>query len=494
VAIRSVQEYVDSLKDDRVVYCKGERVNDVTQHPSLRVAVQLSAVDFMFTQHPNYRDLLVEKNEEGEPVSFVLIPPRSTSDLLRKRNILLTLGRICHGLSGTITGVDGLNGLSVLCERMDKHLGTEYAERMRQYRRHLQKTQAAVALAMTDVKGDRSLRPSKQVQHRDYYLRIVDDTREGIVVRGAKAHISYAPVANELLVLPCRFMGEDDRDYAVACGVPANAKGVKIVASAREPIEEGNFFDYPLNAGAYAADALVFFEDVFVPTERVFLKREWQFSGQMAYMFANFHRLTGDTYKYLELEVMTGLAALLAEYNGIDKYSHVRDKLTWLVTYTETLEALGRAACEACVKEPGTGLVYPNPMYSNIAKLHFADNFHQAIKHIQDIGGSILATIPHSKDFLSPETGPLLEKYLGGKAGVPTEHRVRAINLAKEYSTNFHLVATLQGEGSLAAQRMSIHALADFERYKAAARRAAWISDGSEHPLFQGLPEWQPMV
>ena len=494
MALKSPQQFIDSLRDDRVVYCQGERVEDVTTHPHLKACVRAMVIDYVFAQDPQYKELFVDRNEEGEEVSFVFIPPKSVADLQRRRKIIQTLGHICHGAPGgaKLTGIDGLNGLAVVCRRVDAQMGTNYAERFEAYRDYLQKTDSAVALAMTDVKGDRSLRPSRQEKHKDHYLRIVDQSSDGIVVRGAKMHISFAPCANEMIVLPGRFMREEDKDYAVAFALQPNAKGITMVAASREHGEDGNYFDFPQSAVGYPADALVVFDDVFVPNERVFLKGEWPFSGHMAYMFANFHRLTADTYKYLELEILVGVAALLAEYNGVERASHIRDKLTWLVTYAETTEGLARAACEACVSEPDSDLVYPNPLYSNLAKVHFADNYHQAVKHLQDIGGGILATVPHSKDFLSPETGPILEKYLGGKASIPTEHRLRMIKLANELASPYHLIATLHAEGSLAAQRLSIYQVADFERFKAAARRACWLSDGSEHPTFSGLAQWEP--
>ena len=149
-----------------------------------------------------------------------------------------------------------------------------------------------------------------------------------------------------------------------------------------------------------------------------------------------------------------------------------------------------RAACEYCVEEPGTDLVYPNPMYSNISKFFFADNYHQAVKHLQDIAGGIVVTAPSSKDFLNPETRPLIEKYLGGKEGVPTEYRLRLLKLVKELTSSYEGVLTLHAEGSLAAQRLSINMLADMNKYKAAAKRAARIKDGTEHPLYSNLPDF----
>jgi 4-hydroxybutyryl-CoA dehydratase/vinylacetyl-CoA-Delta-isomerase len=492
MAVKTPEEYRESLKDGRVVYFGGERVGDVTTHPTIKVCVNLCSTDYVLAQDVRYQDLFAERDEEGELVPFVYVPARSSQDLHRRRQIIQTLARTCFGWPGgaKFTGIDGLNGAAVVCRRMDKKLGTDYTQRVENYRKFLQKTDPAIALCMTDVKGDRSLRPSKQQPHQDYYLRVVEQRGDGIVVRGCKTHISLSPCCNEMIVLPTRNMSESDKDYAVAFATPLNAKGITIVCSAREAIEEGNDFDYPLNSALYGADATIIFDDVFVPTERVFMNGEWEFSGDMAYVFADFHRVSADAYKYPELEILVGAALLMAEYNGLDRADHIREKLSWLVMYAEGTEALGRAACDYCVADADSDLVYPNPLYSNIAKFFFADNYHTAIKHVQDITGGITATIPSSKDFLSEEIRPLLQKYFGGKVGVPTEHRVRAVKLVKDLSAVLHAVTSIHAEGSLAAQRLSIFALADFERFKTAARRAARVSDGSEHPLFAALPSF----
>ena len=492
MAIRTPQEYVESLKDGRVVYILGERVRDVTQHPILRICSDFLAMDYVLQRDPRYQELVTEKNEEGELVSFVFMPQTSAKDLLRLREVVKLWSRISYGkpAGAKFVGKDGLNAIAVVTPRIDKRFGTNYAERVEQYRKFLQKTDSSMALCMTDVKGDRSLRPSKQQQHQDYYVRIVEERSDGIVVRGGKTHISMAPASNEILVLPCRSMREDDKDYAVSFATPANAKGLTLICSEPEITEPGNYFDHPISASVYLNDATIIFDDVFIPNERVFLKKEWPFAGEMAYMFGNFHRLSAETYKAIELELLTGAAMLIAEYNGIDKASHVIEKLTWLVQYTEAIEILGRAACEHCVSEPDSDLVYPNPMIANIAKMFFADNWHQATKYIQDIAGGIVATAPSAKDFFNPETHDMLEKYLGGKDGVATEHRLRLTKLIRDMTSSYEDVLTLHAEGSLAAQRLSIYSLADFERYKAAAKRAARIKDGTEHPLFSQLPEF----
>jgi len=185
---------------------------------------------------------------------------------------------------------------------------------------------------------------------------------------------------------------------------------------------------------------------------------------------------------------------MMAEYNGIEKKAHVREKLTWLTMYTELIETLGMAAVEHCIKEEDTELVYPNPMIANICKYQFADNWHTATKYLQDIAGGIVATAPSAKDFFNPETRPLIDKYLAGRAGVSTEDRLRMIKLVKDIGSSYEDVLTIHAEGSLEAQKLSILLLADFPRYKAAAMRAARIKNGKEHPLFAALPEFPPKL
>ena len=233
MAIRTPQEYIESLKDGRVVYCKGERVPDVTKHPLLRICIDWVATDYVIENDPEYRNLVIEKDEDGELVPFIYMPQKNMDDLLRLREWVKLQARVCFGKpSGAkFVGKDGLNAVTVVAPRIDRQFGTNYAANVEAYRKYLQKNDLSLALAMTDVKGDRSLRPSKQQTHLDYYVRIVEERSDGIVVRGAKSHISQSPVSNEIIVLPCRAMRENDKDYAVSFGVSANTEGITFISA-----------------------------------------------------------------------------------------------------------------------------------------------------------------------------------------------------------------------------------------------------------------------
>jgi len=496
--IRSVEQYLESLRDGRVIYCLGERVKDVTTHPLLRNVIQSASMDYFFPNDPKYHDLFVAKNEEVEEVHALFISPKRSEDLLRRRDIFLTTWRTGGGTQLHCMGIDALEASRVVAERMDKQMGTNYIERVEAYRKYLQQGDLGITGAMTDVKGDRSLRPSKQEVHQDYYVRVVDRQKDGIVVRGAKMHISSTPGANEVIVMPCRAHGEEDKDYAVVFATPLNAKGIAIIAS--EPpmreTDEKAAWDYPVStaSGHGASECMIVFDDVFVPWERVFMCGEWKFSRDITYTFATFHRLFGVCRMTSELEMLTGVSALMAEYNGIERYAHIRDKLAWLAMYTEAVSVIGKASCIYCEKQADSDLVSPNMVYTNTAKYLFADNYHQAAKIAHDICGGIADTIPTYSDWQNPETRPWLEKYLGGKAGIPTEHRLRAIRLLKDHTNLHSQIGSIHGEGSLAAQRMFVYAGAEWGKYKAAAKRAAKIPGWEEDPTYGPLPDYPSCV
>jgi 4-hydroxybutyryl-CoA dehydratase / vinylacetyl-CoA-Delta-isomerase len=492
MALKTPQQYLDTLNDGRVVYCDGKRVPDVTKHPLLKITNEWVAMDYVMSNDPKYQDLLTDIDADGDRVAFALQPQRTREDLLRLREVVKLWARATFGKpSGAkFVAKDGLNAVTVVSRRVDKKYGTTYAQNVEAYRKYLQKNDLAFAMGLTDVKGDRNLSPSQQVQHKDFYVRIVEERPDGIVVSGAKTHISQVAACNEVLVAPCHAMKQDDKDYAVAFAIPVNTKGITMISAEPEVSEDFDLFDHPITGSVYINDALIVFENVFVPKDRIFLKGEWEFAGEVAYMFANFHRLSAETYKAVELEIVVGAAALMAEYNGIEKKAHVRDKLTWLAMYGEMIETLGKAAVEHSIKEADSDLVYPNPMIANICKYQFADNWHTATKYLQDIAGGIVATAPSAKDFYNPETRGFIEKYLAGSARASTEERLRMIKLVKDLTSCYEDVLTIHAEGSLEAQKMSILQLADFDLYKAAAMRAAQIRNKKPHPIFADLPQF----
>jgi 4-hydroxybutyryl-CoA dehydratase / vinylacetyl-CoA-Delta-isomerase len=216
---------------------------------------------------------------------------------------------------------------------------------------------------------------------------------------------------------------------------------------------------------------------VFVPWERVFLCGEYPFAGPLAYACATFHRFTAVAYKPPLGELLAGAALLVAEANGIHQASHIREKITQVVIYTETIKALGRAAAFDC--QMIDDFAVPNPVITNMAKYYFASNYHQVVKAVQDVAGGLVVTAPTRKDFENPATRPLVEKYLAGSASVSTEDRLRLFQLIRYLTASDEAgvleVLAVHAEGSLEAQKMMIYSEAPWEQYKKFAREAAGI-------------------
>jgi aromatic ring hydroxylase len=222
-------------------------------------------------------------------------------------------------------------------------------------------------------------------------------------------------------------------------------------------------------------DTLTIFDEVLVPWERVFLEGETQFAGTLANTFVEFHRFTAVSYKPPLCDLLIGAAALMAEYNGIEKASHVREKLMKLIAYAETVRGLSLAAAYDCRLAPN-GTAVPNIVQTNLAKYHFASNYHQAVCWVQDIAGGLVVTGPAEEDLENPDTKGYIERLLGGKKGVPTRDRLRAFNLVRDLTASdfggYNELLAIHAEGSLEAQKITIYRDFDLQRCKQLAKEA----------------------
>ncbi|MBI2765120.1 MAG: gamma-aminobutyrate dehydratase [Chloroflexi bacterium] len=477
MGLRTAQQYIDSVRDDRTVYYRGEKVADVTTHKVIGKAVTHACVDYLMAEDPATRELAVVQ-EDGDEYSRYYKIPASTDDLLQRSKLIeasTAMGKTLVPLVKEI-GTDALFALHKVSRLVDQKYETEYLKRVQAFYRHCRDNDLTMSVAQTDVKGDRSAGPSNQA-HPDYYTHIVERRADGIVVRGAKIHTSCTTNTNELIVLPTRALSEADADYAVAFAIPVNTPGVKLVASPYGGSAKTEF-DAPLSAERKMMETITIFEDVFVPWERVFLAGEYDFAVAIALGFVEYHRFTAVSYKLPLVDALIGSALLMADINGISKAAHVREKLTWLISYAETLRALTEMAALRG-KPDENGIYAPDPLTTNMAKYHFAHNYHEALQHVQDIAGGMLVTGPGVEDFSAPETGDLLRKYLGGKAGIDGEVRTRAMNMVSDLTTGdfggYHAVLAIHAEGSLEAEKLMISRAYDSRRTLEYARQLAGL-------------------
>ena len=286
----SAAQYKDSLNDGRVVYYKGEKIENVAIHPDLGVCADLMAIDYEMAENPEFRDMAVMKDtESGEEISRYYYKPQNAEDLLKAHELIVKATELGDGyipLAHDI-GADALNAINITANMIGNQ---DYIDRIENYRKTLQEKDLATCAGVTCVKGDRMLRPSDPGQaHPDSYVRMVDKNSKGIVVRGAKMHITGAAYCNDIFVIPCRAMTEADADYAVAFAIPANTKGITQVC--RPFISQRSSLEFPNTRPVRVhTDSLIVFDDVFVPWERVFMCGEWQHAATMVYNFALMHR------------------------------------------------------------------------------------------------------------------------------------------------------------------------------------------------------------
>jgi 4-hydroxybutyryl-CoA dehydratase / vinylacetyl-CoA-Delta-isomerase len=484
--LRSPDEYRESLRDGRRVYYRGEPVQDVPAHPVFAHAVEHAALDYRMAHDPAYRGLAV--TTEGYSRYFHV--PRSADDLLARSALIEAATRAGKTLVVLIKeiGTDALFALLALEDR----LGERYASRVRSFYEHCRDSDLALCVAQTDFKGDRSLGPAQQ-PNPDAYLRIVEEREDGIVVRGAKVHTSVSVNANELIVLPTRAMRADDEAYAVAFAVPLDTPGLTLVASPYLSTKDKSAAEHPLSAERKMVETATLFDDVFVPADRVFMAGEHELAGELARGFVEFHRFTAISYKLPLVDALVGAALLAARVNGVERVGHVRDKLSWLISYAETLRALTHHAAGCC--KLVNGIAVPDPLLVNIAKLQFAQGLHTAFQHVQDIAGGLLVTYPAPEDLDHPDYGAALRRYLEAAGGASGEERLRVINLISDLTAGeyggYQAVLAIHAEGSIEAEKLTI--IAQHSREDAVAY-ARWLAglDEAEWPPDRGDREPRP--
>jgi aromatic ring hydroxylase len=472
MGLRTVEQFLKGLRDGREVYYRGQRVSDVTEHPELGMAARHASIDFRLAEDPKLRDLATRR-EGNDVYSTYYHIPRSAKDLLDRSKLIETgtaLGATLVLLVKEI-GTDALFALMRVLARSGEMQGLERVKTL--YQRY-RDGDVALAVAQTDVKGDRSKRPSEQLDP-DLNVRVVEKRSDGIIVRGAKMHTSCSPYVDELIVLPSRSMEAGDEPWSVAFAVPVDSRGLRLYASdflhgTDDP------FTRPISAEHKMIETLTVFDDVFVPWERVFFYDRPDLAGSAALGFVEYHRFTAVSYKLPLLDALVGAAIAIAQANGIERAGHVREKLTWLGGYAETVRGLVELAALRCQVEDG--FACPHVFTTNLAKWTFARDFHKAIEIVQDLAGGLLVTGPSGADWHSGEVRPVLEKYL--RAAWPADRRLAMLNLISELTARlyggYQAVLAVHAEGSIEAEKMAMLRSYDTKRVLDLAMRLAGLT------------------
>jgi len=482
MALKTKEEYIDSLRQMNLkVYLMGELIDNPVDHPMIRPSLNSVAMTYELAHHEEHKNLMTAtSNLTGDTVNRFCHLHQSTDDLKNKVKMLRLLGQKTGSCFQRCVGMDAFNAVFSTTFEIDKAHGTNYHENFRKYMEFVQEGDLVVDGAMTDPKGDRGKSPSQQ-DDPDMYLRIVEEREDGIVVRGAKAHQTGAVNSHEHLIMPTIAMKEADKDYAVSFAVPSDAEGVFMIygrqsCDARK-LEEGADIDLG-NSQFGGHEVLVVFEDVFVPNERIFLKKEYEFAGMMVERFAGYHRQSYGGCKVGVGDVLIGAAALAAEYNGANKASHIKDKLIEMTHLNETLYSCG-IACSSEGSQMEAGNYMINLLLANVCKQNVTRFPYEISRLAEDIAGGLMVTLPSEQDLRHPEIGPYIEKYFKARSDVPTEDRMRILRLVENMTLGTAAVGyrteSMHGAGSPQAQRIMIARQGNIEAKKELAKSIAKI-------------------
>lgn len=471
-------DYLQSLRGRRIdVYLFGERVLEPVDNPVIRPSINAAKATYdLALADPAlataYSPLI------GKQVNRFLHIAGSANDLVMKNRMQRRMGQLTGTCFQRCAGLDAMSVLHSITFDIDAKHGTKYHQRYLGWMKLAQTNNIILGAGMTDPKGDRSKRPNEQVDP-DLFMHVTRRSADGLYVTGAKAHMTGGLNSHWICVMPTMNLGPADREWAVIGMVPADAAGLMFVYG-RQSCDTRAFEAGEIdkgNARFGGQETLVVFDDVFIPWEHVLMDGEYEFAQEMVTRFTAYHRASYVCKTGLG-DVMVGAAATIAEYNGVDGASHVKDKLVEMTHLNETIFSCGIASSHEAKPLP-SGIYMNDAMLANVCK-HNVTRFPFEISRLaQDLAGGLMVTLPSQQDFEHKVVGPILNKYLKGRAEVPVENRIRILRLIENMTLGRnavgYLTESLHGAGSPQAQRIQILRTMDVERKKDHAKRLAQI-------------------
>ena len=490
MALMTAAEYIESLRKlNTRVYMFGEKIDNWVDHPIIRPSINCVAMTYALAQQPEYADLMTAKSSiTGKTINRFTHLHQSADDLVKKVKMQRLLGQKTASCFQRCVGMDAFNAVFSTTFEIDEKYGTEYNKRFLRFLEMVQEEDLTVDGAMTDPKGDRGKAPHQQ-EDPDLFLHIAERREDGIVVRGAKAHQTGSINSHWHIIMPTQAMKEADADYAVSFACPSDAEGLYMIYGRQScdtrKLEEKADIDLG-NRKFGGQEALVVFDDVFIPNAYIFMAGEYDFAGMMVERFAGYHRQSYGGCKVGVGDVVIGAAALAAEYNGAEKASHVKDKLIEMTHLNETLYSCGIAcSCEGCATKAGNYQI--DLLLANVCKQNITRYPYEIVRLAEDIAGGLMVTMPSQADFESDtvvgkngETvGEICQKYFAGRSDVSTEDRMRVLRFLENICLGSAAVGyrteSLHGAGSPQAQRIMIGRQGNIEGKKDLAKTIAGI-------------------
>ena len=473
--MRSSQKYLsDLLKMKPNLHIGGQRVG--RDDAGIRPGINVMSVTFDLAQDLEWIEVMTAISSlTGKGINRFTHLHQNPYDLMQKQKMIRLLAQRTGGCTQRCMGMDAIIALSIATKEMDDKYGTEYHCRFMDYLKVYQEKDLTGACAQTDTKGDRIKRPSEQADP-DAYVHIIEESDAGIVVRGAKLSITMVAYADEIIVVPTRALREEDNDYAVAFAIPADWEGVHLItrpASTRERKDIKCPF-----AEMGVSDSVVVFDNVFIPKERVFMCKEWEFGRRLALLFADSHRHSYSGCKPAVSDILCGAACLVAEASNIEKASHVREKLSEFAGAAELSYAAGVAGA-VYGEKTSSGTFFPNSIYANVGRRLTGETIFHEFNLLAEIAGGLAVTLPYEEDFNSDETKAWLDKYITRNPQIPPEvaHRIWRLieNLTASSMAAWYEIGGVHGGGSPIMETISLNQVYDYESKKNIAKYLAGI-------------------
>ena len=476
--ITDKNSYLDSIKNRNLkIYLMGELIKEPLDHPIIRPSIEAMAETYeLAVREPELAS--ATSPYTGESINRFLHIAESNEDLFLQNKMQRKLGQLTGTCFQRCVGMDAFNALHSVTYEIDEKYKTDYHKKFISFLTKMHESNLVIGGAMTDVKGDRSKPPHQQAD-QDLYLRVVKRDKKGVYVSGAKAHQTGCLNSHWMVIMPTLRLTEDDKDYAIVGALPIESEGITYIYGRQScdtrSMEPG---EYDVGNKYFAGqEAMVIFDNVFIPNEYIFMNGEYDFAAMLVERFTCYHRRS-YVCKAGVGDVMIGAAATIAEYNGVENKSHIREKLVEMNKLNETIYATGIAS-SLQGKETKSGNFINDDLLANVCKQHVTKETYEIGRLAQDLAGGLVASMPSGIDIHESDMSPNLKKYLKGKEDINTEDRVKMLRLIENMTLGRNAVAylteSMHGAGSPQAQRIQISRKVDIEEKKNFAKKLSGI-------------------
>ena len=477
--ISNRESYLKSISDRNLkIYLMGKLVEDPLSHPIIRPSIEAMAETYeLAVNEPELGS--VKSPYTGESINRFLHIAESNDDLYLQNKMQRKLGQLTGTCFQRCVGMDAFNALHSVTFEIDEKYSTKYHQNFINFLTEMHKYNLVIGGAMTDVKGDRSKLPHEQ-EDEDLYLRIVDRDENGDYVKGAKANQTGCINSHWMVVMPTLRLTEKDKDYAIVGAIPVDAEGITYIYGRQScdtrSMEPG---EYDVGNKYFAGqEAMVIFDNVFIPNELIFMNGEFDFASMLVERFTTYHRRS-YVCKAGVGDVLIGAAATIAEYNGVENASHISDKLVEMNKMNETIYATGIASSLQGSKTK-SGNYINDDLLANVCKQHVTKDTFEIGRLAQDLAGGLVGSMPSGIDFNEGEMSSELKKYLKGIKETNAEDRVKILRLIENMTLGRNAVAylteSLHGAGSPQAQRVQIKRKVNIEEKKDLAKKLSGVN------------------